>query len=272
MKHILSLRRHQEVKVVGIFLLAVVLVLGLSSYPAAADTVPVHILRVDGVILPETVDYVDAGVTKAEEANAAVCIIELNTPGGLLDASAKIVSRIMDAKVPIVVYVSPVRAWGADAGTYITLAAHVAAMAPGTVIGAATPSAGGDLTEDEWLLMIELTAKWMEAIAEQRGRNIEEARLTVTQAKSFSHTEALELNLIDLTAESLEDLVSQINGWRVLVSGEEVNIDTTDYVLVRHRSFRTPVNWALIGGVVGAVAVVVGLAVLLLRRRRTSAS
>jgi len=265
MRHILSLRRHQEAKVVGIFLLAVVLVSGMSSYPAAADTVPVHILRVDGVILPEMVDYFDAGIKKAEEANAAVCIIELNTPGGLLEASGQIVSRIMGADVPIVVYVSPVGAWAAGAGTYITLAAHLAVMAPGTIMGCARPDTNG--------LTVELYAEWMETIAEERGRDIEQARLAVTQCKSFSDTEALEYNLIDLRSQNLADLISQINGWQVLVSGEEVTIDTTDYVLVKHRSFRKPVNWAVIGGIIaGAVAVAGGLSVLLLRRRRTSAA
>jgi membrane-bound serine protease (ClpP class) len=182
-------------------------------------------------------DYIDRGISQAEEDGATVCIIELDTPGGLLDSTDRIVSKIMNAKVPIVVYVSPINAWAASAGTFITLSAHIAAMTPGTTIGAAHPVAGGgeEIPEDQMQKIVEFSAKWMETIAEKRGRNIEEARLAVTESKSFSDSEALEYNLIDLRADSLESLISQINGWKVtLASGEEVTIDTTDYVQTRN--------------------------------------
>ncbi|MFO7711614.1 MAG: nodulation protein NfeD [Dehalococcoidia bacterium] len=216
----------------SLLVLSVVAGLG-GSIIAAANQNAVHILTVDGIIVPVVADYIDRGISDAEERNASVCIIKLNTPGGLLDTTANIVERILNADVPVVVYVSPRGAWAASAGTFITLSAHIAAMAPGTTIGAATPVASGELSEEEKRKITEFTAKWMETIAEERGRNMEEARLAVTQSKSFSYTEALEDNLIDLRAETLDDLITRINGWQiVLASGEQVIIDTTDYVPV----------------------------------------
>lgn len=203
-----------------------------GSIIATANQSTVHILTVDGIIVPVVADYIDRGITEAEDRNASVCIIKLNTPGGLLDTTAKIVERIMNADVPVVVYVSPRGAWAASAGTFITLSAHIAAMAPGTTIGAATPVAGGELTEEEKQKIMEFTAKWMETIAQERGRNMEEARLAVTQSKSFSDTDALAKNLIDLRAPNLEDLIAQIHGRTVVVNDEEVTIDTSDYLPV----------------------------------------
>lgn len=208
-----------------------------GSFVSAASSTTVEVLTVDGTIVPVVADYVDRGISQAEDANAGICVIELNTPGGLLDSTDRIVSKIMNAEVPIVVYVSPVNAWAASAGTFITLSGHIAAMTPGTTIGAAHPVAGGgeEIPEDQMQKIVEFSAKWMETIAQERGRNIEEARLAVTESKSFTDVDALESNLIDLRAESLTDLISQINGWEVtLANGEEVTIDTTDYDTARN--------------------------------------
>jgi len=208
-----------------------------GSLIAAASPTNVEVLTVDGTIVPVIADYIDRGISQAEENGATVCIIELNTPGGLLDSTDRIVSRIMNAEVPVVVYVSPINAWAASAGTFITLSAHIAAMTPGTTIGAAHPVAAGgeEIPEDQMQKIVQFSAKWMETIAEKRGRNIEEARLAVTESKSFSDSEALGYNLIDLRADNLESLISQIDGWKVtLASGEEVVIDTADYVQTRN--------------------------------------
>ena len=214
------------------------IVVGLGGSLIVADSpTTVEVLTVDGTIVPVIADYIDRGISQAEENGAAVCIIELDTPGGLLDSTDRIVSRIMNAEVPIVVYVSPINAWAASAGTFITLSAHIAAMTPGTTIGAAhpVPAGGEEIPEDQMKKIVEFSAKWMETIAEKRGRNIEEARLAVTESKSFSDSEALEYNLIDLRADNLESLIAQIDGWEVtLASGEEVVIDTADYVQTRN--------------------------------------
>jgi len=223
-----------------IFFLALLVIsiaagLGGSLVAAASPMLTlsfVDILTVDGTIVPVIADYIDRGISQAEENDAAVCIIELDTPGGLLDSTEKIVKKILNADLPIVVYVTPKGAWAASAGTFITLSAHIAAMTPGTTIGAAHPvSAGGEeIPEDQMKKIVEFSAKWMRTIAEERGRNMEEAELAVTESKSFTDVDALEYNLIDLRADNLESLISQINGWTVtLANGEEVTIDTTNY-------------------------------------------
>jgi membrane-bound serine protease (ClpP class) len=197
----------------------------------------VEVLTVDGTIVPVIADYIDRGLSQAEENGATVCIIELDTPGGLLDSTEEIVQSIMNADVPIVVYVSPKGAWAASAGTFITLSAHIAAMMPGTTIGAAHPVAAGgeEIPEDQMQKIVEFSAKWMRTIAEERGRNMEEAELAVRESKSFTDVDALENNLIDLRADTLEILIARIDGWEVtLASGEEVVIDTADYVQIRN--------------------------------------
>ncbi|MDH5696857.1 MAG: nodulation protein NfeD, partial [Dehalococcoidia bacterium] len=199
---------------------------------ASATPQSIRVLKVDGTIVPIIADYLERGISQAEDENAAVCIIELNTPGGLLDTTETIVQKIMNASVPVVVYVSPKGAWAASAGTFITLSAHIAAMTPGTTIGAASPVAAGgeEIPEDQMKKVTEFAAKWMKTIAEERHRNIEEAQLAVTESKSFSDVDALNANLIDLRADNLQSLISQINGRKVtLANGAEVSINTTDY-------------------------------------------
>jgi len=203
----------------------------------SAATQSIHILHVEGTIVPVVADYIDRGISQAEDENATVCIIELDTPGGLLDSTEEIVQRIMNADVPVVVYVSPQGAWAASAGTFITLSAHIAAMTPGTTIGAAHPVAvgGEEIPEEQMKKIVEFSAKWMKAIAQERGRNLEEAQLAVTESKSFTDVDALDCDLIDLRADNLEDLISQINGWEVtLANGMEVTIDTTGYETTRN--------------------------------------
>ena len=209
--------------------------MGVGIIGASGPTI--EILHVEGIIVPVVADYIDRGITHAEEQNAVACIIELNTPGGLLDSTEKIVRTIMNADVPVVVYVSPKSAWAASAGTFITLSGHVAAMTPGTTIGAAHPVSGGgqEIPEDQMKKIVEFSAKWMKTIAEERGRNMEEAELAVTESKSFTDVDALEKNLIDLRAESLGELISEIDGRKVvLAGGREVTIDTTGYETARN--------------------------------------
>jgi len=208
----------------------------LLSVAVSANSQPVRVLHVEGVIVPIVADYIDRGISQAEKENAAVCIIELDTPGGLLDSTETIVKRIMNAGVPVVVYVSPKGAWAASAGTFITLSAHIAAMTPGTTIGAAHPVAGGgeEIPEDQMKKITEFSAKWMETIAQERGRNIDEAKLAVTESRSFTDIDALNANIIDLRADNLDSLISQIDGWEVtLANGREVTIDTAGYELAR---------------------------------------
>jgi membrane-bound serine protease (ClpP class) len=150
-----------------------------------------------------------------------------------MNTTQRIVERILNAKVPVVVYVSPAGGWAGSAGTFITLASHVAAMAPGSRIGAATPvTMGEELSEEMKKKVTEDAAAWIRSISELRGRNPDDAELAVREGKSYTVTEALENNLIDLEANSLESLISQLNGMKVtLISGEEIVLDTESYAL-----------------------------------------
>jgi membrane-bound serine protease (ClpP class) len=214
-------------------LLAVLSVLSFISGTARADSPKIEVLTVKGTIVPVVASYIDRGITRAESEGATACIIELNTPGGLLNATEDIVQRILNARVPVIVYVSPRGSWAASAGTFITISAHIAAMAPGTSIGAAHPvSIGEQMPEEESKKATEYSSAWIRSIAEMRGRDAEQAELAVSESKSFTASEALEANLIDLRADNLESLIQQINGRKVtLANGVEVTIDTSGYEL-----------------------------------------
>lgn len=219
-----------------ITLLAILWVATFVSGGVNAESSNIEILKVDGTIVPVVDSYLDRGISRAEANGSAACIIELNTPGGLLNSTEKIVQRILNAGVPIVVYVSPSGSWAASAGTFITLSAHVAVMAPGTSIGGAHPvSVGQEMPEEVSKKVTEYSSAWIRSIAEIRGRNLEQAELAVSESKSFTGSEALEAKLVDLQADDLESLIRQINGRKItLASGKEVTIDTTDYALSRN--------------------------------------
>lgn len=205
----------------------------LASPNVSATNQSIEVLHVEGAIVPVIADYIDRGIEQAETKGSTAVIIQLSTPGGLMNTTQRIVERILNAKVPVVVYVSPAGGWAGSAGTFITLASHVAAMAPGSRIGAATPvTMGEELSEEMKKKITEDAAAWIRSISELRGRNPDDAELAVREGKSFTVTEALENNLIDLEANSLESLISQLNGMKVtLISGEEIVLDTESYAL-----------------------------------------
>lgn len=214
-------------------LCTVLFIIGLGSFIAGdrvqAQAGNVVVLSVKGNIVPIVADYIDRGITEAENRGSAACIIQLDTPGGLLNATETIVTRIMNAKVPIVVYVSPHGAWAASAGTFITLSAHITAMAPATSIGAAHPvGAGGEvLGETELQKAVEFTSAWIQSIAEKRGRDTALLESAVRESKSFTDSEAVRLKLVDFTADDLGSVIKQIDGRRVtLADGRHVTIDT----------------------------------------------
>ena len=206
----------------------------LASPNVNATSQSIEVLHVEGIIVPIVADYIDRGIEQAEIKGSNAVIIQLSTPGGLMDTTQRIVERILNAEVPVVVYVSPAGGWAGSAGTFITLASHVAAMAPGSRIGAATPVTMGEveLSEEMKRKVTEDAAAWIRSISEMRGRDPHHAELAVREGKSYSVTEALENNLIDLQADSLESLISQLNGMTVtLTSGEEIVLDTESYAL-----------------------------------------
>jgi membrane-bound serine protease (ClpP class) len=224
-------------RALGLVFLLALAVGALLPLTTRAANQSIHILHVDGTIVPVVADYIERGIEKAEDENALACIIELDTPGGLLDSTERIVQKIMNADVPVIVYVTPKGAWAASAGTFITLSAHIAVMTPGTTIGAAHPVSGSGeaIPEDQMKKIVEFSAKWMKTIAQERGRNMEEAQLAVTESKSFTDVDALEANLIDLRANSLDELIALIDGRQVkLANGLEVTLDTSSYTATRN--------------------------------------
>ncbi len=186
------------------------------------------VIEVDGVINHVEEGFVARMVERAEDEGVALLIIQLDTPGGLLSSTRGIVESLLEDRVPTVVYVSPKGAHAASAGTFITVAANFAVMAPGTNIGAATPvsSTGQDLHETLANKATNDAAEWMVSIAELRGRNGEELAKTVRNAESFTATEALDKNIVDFIAEDLDDLLAQLDGQEVQTPAGPVTLDT----------------------------------------------
>ncbi|MGQ9620390.1 MAG: NfeD family protein, partial [Bacteroidales bacterium] len=184
----------------------------------------VVVISVDGSINPASADYISSGIRHAKEIDAECLVIKLNTPGGLLKSTRIIVSEILDSEVPIIVFVHPGGAQAASAGVFITLAAHIAAMAPGTNIGAAHPVT---LQEQIDSVMNEKAtndaAAFIRTISEKRARNIQWAEDAVRKSLSITETEALKTGVIDLTAASVKELLEKIDGKEIiLASGKKV--------------------------------------------------
>lgn len=224
--------------------------LGLAAAGEARAATPrVNLATISGTINPASADYLVQAIARSETDEAAALLIELDTEGGLVSATKEIIQAILNARVPVIVYVAPRGAWAASAGTYITVAGHVAAMAPSSSIGAAHPvGAGGgdqmpaapssaDEEDDEKKdeapaapamrnLSMEkaenLLAAYAETIAEERNRNVEWVVKAVRDSVAIGAQEALELNVVDLVAEDREDLFVQLEGREVKVAGATV--------------------------------------------------
>ena len=193
----------------------------LASCGSDAPRGAIHVSELADDIGPVSANFIDRAIGKAEEEGAALWVLKLDTPGGLLSSTDQIVQRLLAAEVPTAVFVSPAGARAASAGTFITMAAHIAAMAPNTQIGAAHPVAGGENLEGD--LRDKVTndaAADIRGIAAVRGRNEEWAESAVRESVSITGEEAVDLNVVDLTARNVEDLINQIDGRSVQVSDE----------------------------------------------------
>lgn len=188
----------------------------LSSPLALAQPAVVYSAEVDAIIHPVSAQYMIDTIDRADAANAALVVFTLRTPGGLVDATRDIVTKMIAAKTPIAVYVAPSGARAASAGFIITIAADVAAMAPGTHIGAAHPVAGGGAVMDETTSKkaAEDMAAYVRTIASKRGRNAQLAEQAVLQSKAFTEDEAVKAAppIVDVVATSLDDLLKKIDG------------------------------------------------------------
>ncbi len=229
-----------------------------SANPASGQAVQIDI---DGAIGPATTDYVVRAIGKAEERNAALVILRMDTPGGLDNAMRDIIKKILASKVPVVTYVAPGGARAASAGTYILYASHVAAMAPGTNLGSATPvqiggisgfekdrkekdgngkkngdsDRGGDNLSGDAMThkIVNDAVAYIRGLAKMRGRNQDWAEKAVREAASLSAEEARDLNVVDLVAVDAGDLLRQLSGRKLNVSGNDIILETTGITVQR---------------------------------------
>ena len=204
----------------------------LFLFPPVIDAQTVISMKIDGTINPASADFIQTGIEKAAREKAECIIIHLNTPGGLLKSTRMIVSDMLESPVPVIVYVSPAGAQAGSAGVFITLAAHIAAMAPGTNIGAAHPVTlqnQMDSTMNE--KVTNDAAAFIRSIAEKRHHNIEWAENAVRKSFAYSETEALKDSAIDLIAKSETELLAKIDGKIVELSSGTKTLHTASAIV-----------------------------------------
>ena len=240
-----------------------------QTAPATASGHHATLITIDGTIDELAARHLSRGLDEAMDRGTRLVIVRLDTPGGLYSSTRDMVESLLTSPIPVAVYVSPPGAQAASAGTFIAAAAHVAAMAPGTNIGAATPVAGSgeDLPETLKSKASQDAAAFIRSIADERGRNRELLEQTVLNALSLSPSEALEQNVIDLIASDLPDLLEKVNGMEVSVGSTDVTLDTTGIVvaelqqtpLERFLGFLANPNVAFILLTIGGIGILIEL-------------
>lgn len=213
-------------------LLAVVLLWVVSTaVNVAQGNGHVDLIQVKGPVTPVMLSYIERGIATAEKDGAACLIVQLDTPGGAVSLAKDIVQRIVGAQVPVVIYVAPRGAWAASAGTLITLAGHVAAMAPETSIGAASPIGvqGEELPETAQRKEKEILMASARSLAERRGEKaVDWVESAIDQAEAATAQEALDAGVIDFIATDLHELLAQLDGFTVQVQGRETTLRTAE--------------------------------------------
>ena len=215
------------------------------SFGRPAPAGQVHAIELENqIISPVTQQYILDAIRDAEQANAELLLLTLDTPGGLLESTRAIVKAIMNARVPVVVYIAPSGARAGSAGVFITLASHIAAMAPSTTIGAAHPvTVGGDggpskpdKAHDDAMAqkILNDTVSWVTTIARARGRNEAWAAKAVTESVSVGDTEAVRERIVDLIARDRAELLKKLDGWPVETLAGPRTLSTAGAQLIDH--------------------------------------
>jgi membrane-bound serine protease (ClpP class) len=178
------------------------------------EKAPVFTVEVDGIINPATAKFIVDSIDQATQQGAQCLIIQLDTPGGLMESMRIIVKRILTANIPIIVYVAPSGARAASAGVFITMSAHIAVMAPSTHIGAAHPVSLGEGKESKTMgeKIVNDTVSYIKTTAKARGRNVDWAEQAVRKSVSITEEEAVKLNVVDFISPNLQDLLTKIDG------------------------------------------------------------
>mgnify|MGYP005835648205 FL=1 len=206
-----------------IVILGWIVLLGFLAAPEpyTQEKQPVLEIEVDGIINPATARFITESIDQAARMGAQCLVIKLDTPGGLMDSMRLVVKKELASSVPIIVYVAPSGARAASAGVFITLAAHIAVMAPGTHIGAAHPVTLGEGKESKTMTekIVNDTVSSIKSIAKTRGRNVDWAEKAVTKSVSITDEEALKLNVIDFISPDLQDLLAKVDGKVIKLEG-----------------------------------------------------
>ena len=200
-----------------------------AAAPAASKKPQVDVLTLEGAIQPISAEVFLQAIDRAEKEKREALIVRLDTPGGLDSSMRDIIKRILISEVPVVVYVSPSGGRAASAGTFIAMAAHVAAMSPGTSIGAATPIqvGGGDVGNKDLARKVKNDAvSYIRSLAAQHGRNADWAEKAVREGGSLGETDALRMKVVDLVARDVDDLLAAIDGRTVTVAGQTRTLHT----------------------------------------------
>ena len=199
-----------------------------SGDSVSADGSSVLVIKVDGNIEPLTADRIARGIDEARDKGASLLVIQLDTPGGLLESTREIVEEILESDIPVAVFVGPAGARAASAGTFIAAAANFAVMAPGTTIGAASPVAsdGGDIPPTLSRKISADTSAFIRSIAQARDRNAEALENTVLKSTAYSAEEALDLGVIDLIAPDMNSMLDQLDGRTTTTSTGQLTLSS----------------------------------------------
>jgi membrane-bound serine protease (ClpP class) len=205
-----------------LFILPILFLLAYVASIPSQEKAPVFTIEVDGIINPATAKFIVDSIDEATQQGAQCLIIKLDTPGGLMESMRMIVKKELSSTIPIIVYVAPSGARAASAGVFVTMAAHIAVMAPGTHIGAAHPvTLGAEGKESKTMTekIVNDTVSYIKTIAKTRGRNVDWAEKAVKKSVSITEEEALKLNVVDLISTDLQDLLTKIDGKVVKFNG-----------------------------------------------------